>query len=550
MIFTLRLTVCSTGALLLFAPLAGAQNVPPAPAGPQSSGTVSACPTNLTAPTLSAPISAAQELYRTGNYDEALRAYAVIAAAGGTEDAAAYAGMARTYLSKKIVPDALDAANKAVALTPGKAPAIVALGEVYFRMGEIAEAQKFFLAPIRECTPDARAHLGVARIDIATSNYLLAKQEVEWAHRLDGDDPDIQELWASLQPKEERIQFLRDRLVHPANDDKETREAMQESLSILTDELDKPDHSCNAASQTKSASTNLSPMRAEEDYIYGYTLDVKLNGVSAHLQLDTGATGILINPKTAAKAGIKAIIHTAVGSIGDKGMVGSFVGNADSIKIGNLEFQKCYVVVTEKKVLHDSDGLIGGDVFSHFLVDIDLPDAKLKLAPLPPLPDQKENQGSLQSHADSAQNLHNRYIAPEMKDYTMILRFDHNLLVPTRVNNSPVKLFLLDTGSFDNLISRDVAKASTRVAGDYDTELQGISGKVNKVYRAESVTLVFAHLNQKHDDMIAFDMTPTSDSMGTEVSGILGFSTLRLLDIKIDYRDGLVDLQYDPHRVH
>jgi len=29
----------------------------------------------------------------------------------------------------------------------------------------------------------------------------------------------------------------------------------------------------------------------------------------------------------------------------------------------------------------------------------------------------------------------------------------------------------------------------------------------------------------------------------------LGFAMLRLLDIKIDYRDGLVEFTYDPNRI-
>ncbi len=41
---------------------------------------------------------------------------------------------------------------------------------------------------------------------------------------------------------------------------------------------------------------------------------------------------------------------------------------------------------------------------------------------------------------------------------------------------------------------------------------------------------------------------PISDHAGTEISGTLGFTPLRLLDIKIDYRDGLVDFGYDAKR--
>jgi hypothetical protein len=71
---------------------------------------------------------------------------------------------------------------------------------------------------------------------------------------------------------------------------------------------------------------------------------------------------------------------------------------------------------------------------------------------------------------------------------------------------------------------------------------------VKDVFRANDVTLIFAHLRQQNQDIISFDMTSISDSAGTEVSGILGFAMLRMLDIKIDYRDGLVDLTFDAKR--
>jgi len=32
-----------------------------------------------------------------------------------------------------------------------------------------------------------------------------------------------------------------------------------------------------------------------------------------------------------------------------------------------------------------------------------------------------------------------------------------------------------------------------------------------------------------------------------EISGVLGFFTLHLLEIRIDYRDGIVDSTYKPH---
>jgi hypothetical protein len=48
--------------------------------------------------------------------------------------------------------------------------------------------------------------------------------------------------------------------------------------------------------------------------------------------------------------------------------------------------------------------------------------------------------------------------------------------------------------------------------------------------------------------MTVFDMRSLSDSCGTEISGILGVGVLRHLEMKIDYRDGLVDFVSIPDR--
>jgi hypothetical protein len=79
--------------------------------------------------------------------------------------------------------------------------------------------------------------------------------------------------------------------------------------------------------------------------------------------------------------------------------------------------------------------------------------------------------------------------------------------------------------------------------------VKGISGSVKNVYSANKAVLQFGHLRQENQDMLSFDTTSISESNGTEVSGFLGFATLRFLDIKIDYRDALVDFSYDLNRL-
>lgn len=56
--------------------------------------------------------------------------------------------------------------------------------------------------------------------------------------------------------------------------------------------------------------------------------------------------------------------------------------------------------------------------------------------------------------------------------------------------------------------------------------------------------LAFSHYRQENQDLTSFDLSGISKGTGTEISGILGFTTLRMFTIKIDYRDGLVNFVY------
>jgi tetratricopeptide (TPR) repeat protein len=147
------------------------QSIPAAPGSASKQCTVS----GETVPPVSAPLAAAQKLMQDGKFDEALTAYNAIVPAA----AAAYAGIARVQLEKNDPGSAYDAAQKAVALTPDKAPAIVALGEVYFRQGKITEAQGAFMKPLRACDLDARAFLGLYRVYAMSLNWKHAKTNID-----------------------------------------------------------------------------------------------------------------------------------------------------------------------------------------------------------------------------------------------------------------------------------------------------------------------------------------------------------------------------------
>jgi Aspartyl protease len=142
-----------------------------------------------------------------------------------------------------------------------------------------------------------------------------------------------------------------------------------------------------------------------------------------------------------------------------------------------------------------------------------------------------------------------RYIAPEMANWTKVFRFGHTMLVPTSVNDSKAMLFGLDTGAFSNILSVRAGRQVSKVNSEERLRVQGVNGAVNKVYSSEKATLRFAHFQQSNLDIITLDLSNISRHTGTDISGFLGFAMLRQLEIELDYRDGLVDFKYDPKRV-
>ena len=496
------------------------------------------------------PLEHALDLYRRGKLDEAHLEYETLAKAGGADAAAAYAGLSRVLLKQKNVDDAESAVKQALAADPNSSPAHVALGELLFRQGKLIEAEHEFLPLAKDDTKEARAHLGLARIYFASSFYFHAKLQIDIAEKIDSDDPDIRRSWINTLSFKERLAALKGYLESGNDESDEERQHMEAALASMQDAEEQGRRSCHVVGAAKTLDTKLEMMLRDSTHLRGVGLRVQLNGAGSTLLLDTGASGIVVDRRVAEKAGIKPIASTDFHGIGDKGPVGGYIGIADSIKVGDIEFQGCHVSVVAQRSVAEGDGLIGSDVFSPFLEDIDIPNYRFRLSPLPEVPAPTADHLALQKRFPGSERFHDRYIAPEMKSYTAIYRFGHHLLMSTRVNDLEPRLFMVDTGAFSNTISPGAAREATKVRGDSNMTVKGLSGNVKNVFTADELTLTFSHYKQKALDMVAFDTKNISDSTGTEVSGMLGFAMLRMMEIKIDYRDGLVDFAYDSKRFH
>jgi tetratricopeptide (TPR) repeat protein len=481
-----------------------------------------------------------------------------------------FAGLVRTYLKLKNVEEASKTADQGIAQA-NHPRTQVAQAEVWFRQGKIAQAEKEWVDVINSGYPEARAYLGLSRERTALAMYKSAKKMIDRAHELDPSDPDIQEEWVGTLSRRERIHYLETSLAGDNTWDAERRADVTSYLEYLKERgKQKKSSPCRLVSKATSTETPMVRLLVDPQHLRGYGLSVLINGHKSPLMLDTGASGILVKRSIAERAGVSKISETKVWGIGKKGRRNAYVGIADSIKVGELEFKNCPIEVMESRSVVGDDGLIGTDVFEEFLVDLDFPNEKLRLNELPERPGEKETTLALNDSEDDntddsssssasaptdnkpaeakpADSLgpQDRYVAPEMRSFTSVFRFGHDLLVPTAIGKVPYKLFLLDTGSLVNFISPSAAREVTKVHGDDNIIVEGISGRVDKVYSANKAVLQFGHLRQENQDMTAIDTRQISDGVGVEISGFLGFTTLRMLDIKIDYRDALVDFKYD-----
>lgn len=520
-------------------------------------------------------LAAADQLYRAGKFAEAESGYQAVLKSDPML-VPAEAGLVRALLQQQKIDESLEAVNSALAAQPGSAALLAAKGDVQFRRGELADAEVSYLAAKKLDRNEVRAYLGLARIYGSFSLYRHAYDQLMTAHEIAPHDIEVQRAWMGMLSRKERLAALETYLAGPHPDDERDTKWMKEYLEFLKATVDKPVHACRLTGKVEQTQTNLEAMYVDAQHLRGIGITVRLNSHKARLLLDTGAGGIMVSRKIAEKAGLPRISTLHYGGIGDQGLQSGYAAVADHIRVGDLEFEDCIVDVTDKRSVAGEDGLIGADVFSSYLVDLNLPQMRLNLAPLPKRPEDAVAPTSLNSEGEAPEKAEqkessspeqnangqkpapsqparylprDRYVALEMGNWTKVFRFGHLILVQTSVNDAKPMLFGLDTGAFSNVLSVRAGRQVTKVSSDETVRVKGLNGYVKKVYSSNKAILQFGHLRQENPDIITLDLATLSQDAGTEVSGFLGFAMLRLLDVKLDYRDGLVDFEYNPTRV-
>lgn len=424
-----------------------------------------------------------------------------------------------------------DEAAQKVARTP---EGQTALGRMAYRRGDITAADKFYRAALKLNPNYPGALRGLAALFRCVAKFKTAERLELAAYKVSMEDPESIQSWAGTLHGAEHIAALGKAL---AIYDPETKEARNLRAHIAADKAIGDRKTRILTSAYERSEIKLDTITDGPNRRMGIGIRVQLNGgPTFKLMLDCGASGLLLSPKAAKKAGLEALEAEGreAHGMGDKTPDSEYGYLASEAAFGGVTFSNYPVGIFKSAKSANYDGLAGLDIFRNFLVTVDFTSARLTLEPF-----DKSNHADVEGPLDAGDNL--------ADGFHKIFRFGHMLTTPTSINGEAPRLFIIDSGSNANLIDTQAAKDSTKVSSDDRTRVRGIQGEVKSVSRADRVVLTFAGFKQENPGLIAVDFEKNSDRLGVAISGIIGMPVLWQMAMTVDYRNAAVRFQHKMH---
>jgi predicted aspartyl protease len=358
--------------------------------------------------------------------------------------------------------------------------------------------------------------LGQGKVDAVYTRHSQAKTAIAKAHDLDPQDSDAFYEWSIRLPYPENVTALERHLAEFHNDPEDERHEREykDFVKALAGRK-----TWIPAREVERTEIKLEALTVGVHMVLrGYGLRVRLNDrATVTLLVDTGSSGITITRKLAEKIGASKLSEQALEGVGKSGPAVGYKAWVDKVVIGNLEFHDCFIHATPREIA-EVDGIIGTDVFSKYLITLDLPAHKLRLEPMPA----RSNDGP-----------------PALAEaFAPTFTVGHFLLLPAEVGKKASGLFVVDSGSNANTISPELARLMPEMR-TFNSPMSGASGVVNSAFIADDATLRFARVN-RNDRISTLDLHSVSKNLGIEISGQIGFSAMENMKLTIDYRDGLV----------
>jgi hypothetical protein len=424
-------------------------------------------------------------------------------------------------VSAKAMVETLLAGNAA------SAPAHSAAGDVAFRSGEFERADQEYRTALKLDPQDARALRGQGRLADICSYRKTAKKLYARAYSVDPDDSEILRDWAGTQHGDTEIAALERYLTIARDADQDELDDVRAHLALHRGTQGRDLN--RLTSPYKETNVKLAGVLNDRQQLRGYAVDVRVNALKPmRLLLDTGASGVILNRKAGRRAKLDGISASPLRGVGDDPDKPASVAIAKRLTIGDVEFSDYVVRVSDGPEITGVDGVMGTDVLQQFSVRLNLPKRTMTLVPF------RTADGEPVDADDD------EYDRVRRDGFVDAFRAGSHLLIPGSANESGPVLFLIDSGAYNNVVSRDFAAQVSQVRNDYSLRLSGIAGQVRDVYKIEKLELHFADIVQHQQGVLSIDFSKLCKEEGVEVAGLLGFPTLADFIVELDYRNGLV----------
>ncbi len=427
----------------------------------------------------------------------------------------------RALLRKDKPAEALELANRLMVGRACDAVLLATAGDAQFRLGLFETAKASYVRSLACDAGSARALLGLGRLNITLKMHRTAEALIRRAYAADSDDPEILRDWADVQEDYlDEVAALERYLLLGIEEDQEKLIDARNRISFL-----KTTGGLKSATLTdppEEAVVRLSLVETR-----GFGIAISINGGKAEtLLFDTGAGGITIPRKLAMRLGVKPIASSRLSGVGDGGWKTASMGIAESLQIGPLHYKDVPVTISDKQSTGTSAGLMGSSLFNEFVATLDGPRRILRL----------DLRRAMDGEGDAV-------VPSGEEEFTKVRAFHHLLLVDTVAGGKTNGWFLIDSGASSNMISLALARAARVYTAPGNVQLTGVSGRVDRPVVARGLDLLFAGFHWANREAMAFEFQNLNKSVGTEISGLIGFPTLEQIVTTIDYPNGLVRFQ-------
>ncbi|MCX7973735.1 MAG: aspartyl protease family protein [Candidatus Aminicenantes bacterium] len=382
-----------------------------------------------------------------------------------------------------------------------------------FQAGKFAEAEKLYLEAIREDPQNFRCLVHLGRIALLSNRLDEAEKWLTQATRVKPEESIPKALLAE-------IYYRRDDFLQAAQFFRAVgRESMAQKLESFKGlipyrmKTDKPD-----VTRLKFVMTDPLPI-----------IEVQVNrNQVVNFFLDTGAAEVVIDSELAKELGVP-IFETEMGVFAGGQQANYAHGRMDSLKLGDFEIENIPVHIMDVRRFSAPifkgkrvDGIIGTVFLYHFIVTIDYPGGELLV--------QKKTKENLQK-------LEKQIWQERPIVVPFWLAFDHYILAWGRVNQSPERLFLVDTGLAGGGFTcpeSTLKEAQIKLMEDKATEGLGGGGKIKVIpFIVEELSL--GEAKEKNVVGLFTGTFPLEKAFGFRIGGLISHGFFKPYALTFDF---------------